>query len=308
MIDESAFRTLDQIAAKLFAAKVFPRTVETPEMAFAILLAGYELGFGPMAAARGITLVSGKVSLGADATVAACARRRDVCVYFSCLESTDDHATYATQRAGAPAPVTLTYTIAQARRAGLAGSGTWRAHTEAMLRARCAAALARSVYPDLVAGVYDPDEAEEIRRTTPAEPVVTAPPLRPRGPSEADVIAAGIERPQRAPREAVQTDDDPERAAIEAEAQHHDTTGADAAECLAADIRGIELPGEAVSVWMAHRKAVEALAPAERKAAWEAICAKVASVGEMNGTRAGATWLKRAVSEEDARRAAEVSA
>jgi hypothetical protein len=37
-----------------------------------------------------------------------------------------------------------------------------------MLRARCGAAIARAVYPDLVAGIYDPDEVAEIVR---AEPV-----------------------------------------------------------------------------------------------------------------------------------------
>jgi hypothetical protein len=33
-----------------------------------------------------------------------------------------------------------------------------------MLRARCGAAIARAVYPDLVAGIYDPDEVAEIVR------------------------------------------------------------------------------------------------------------------------------------------------
>lgn len=163
MIDESTYRTLDAIASRLFKAGVFPRTVQNADVAFAVILAGHELGFAPMAAVRGITLVNGKVSLGADATVAACTRHRDVCGYFSCVESTDERAEYVTHRVGAPSPVTLSYTIAQAKRAGLTSNATWRTHTEAMLRARCAAALARSVYPDLVAGVYDPDEAAEIR-------------------------------------------------------------------------------------------------------------------------------------------------
>ena len=36
-----------------------------------------------------------------------------------------------------------------------------------MLRARCGAAIARAVYPDLVAGIYDPDEVAEITRHDP---------------------------------------------------------------------------------------------------------------------------------------------
>jgi len=182
MITPQEMEMIDTIAQRLFRAGVFPKTVLNADVAFAILLKGHELGIQPMAAASGIGLVSGKVSLGADITVATCARRRDVCLYFSCVESTDKIAHYTTHRAGAPAPVSLTYTFAQATRAGLTSSGTWRAHTEAMLRARCAAALARAVYPDLVAGCYDPDEIEEIQSHDAAPIVEAAPQLPPPAP------------------------------------------------------------------------------------------------------------------------------
>jgi hypothetical protein len=49
-----------------------------------------------------------------------------------------------------------------ARRANLVGRQNWKAHPAAMLRARCAAALARAVYPDLLLGVYEESEGEEI--------------------------------------------------------------------------------------------------------------------------------------------------
>jgi hypothetical protein len=154
---------LERLAERLFKGKAFPDTVRSVDTAFAILLKGWELGMPAMAAAAGIAIVSGKVSLGADATAGACLRHRDVCLYFSLVESTGEVARYETRRAGAPAPVVLAYTISQAKTAGLTGSTTWQKHAPAMLRARCAAALARAVYPDLVAGCYDPDEAAEIR-------------------------------------------------------------------------------------------------------------------------------------------------
>ena len=154
---------LERLAERLFKGKAFPDTVRSVDTAFAILLKGWELGMPAMAAAAGIAIVSGKVSLGADATAGACLRHRDICLYFSLVESTGEVARYETRRAGAPTPVTLAYTISQAKTAGLTGSTTWQKHAPAMLRARCAAALARAVYPDLVAGCYDPDEAAEIR-------------------------------------------------------------------------------------------------------------------------------------------------
>jgi len=142
---------LERLADRLFRGKAFPDTVRSVDTAFAILLKGWELGMPAMAAAAGIAIVSGKVSLGADATAGACLRHRDTCLYFSLVESTGEVARYETRRAGAPAPVALAYTITQARTAGLTESTTWKRHAPAMLRARCAAALARAVYPDLVA-------------------------------------------------------------------------------------------------------------------------------------------------------------
>ena len=162
---------IDTLARRLFQAGVFDAEVKSEDVAFAILLAGFELGFAPTVAARGIRFSRGKVSLSADLTVAACVRHREVCEFMRIVESTDERAVYETKRVGAPAPVSLAWTIDQAKKAGLFRNNVWGAHPAAMLRARCAMALARAVYPDLVAGVYDPDEiAEANRRDEPAAP------------------------------------------------------------------------------------------------------------------------------------------
>jgi hypothetical protein len=116
-----------------------------------------------MASARNIALVKGKVSLSADAMVGL-VKRAAVCAEWHVVDSTAAECTITTTRVGDATPTSLTYTIAMATRAGLTGSQTWRAHPEAMLRARCGAALARAVYPDVCGGLYEPDEAEEIRR------------------------------------------------------------------------------------------------------------------------------------------------
>jgi hypothetical protein len=128
-----------------------------PHDALIVLMAGRELGLAPMQSMRMLGVIKGKVTLAADATVAL-VRRSGECLQWRLVESTATKATYLTQRKGDTEPTTLTWTIEQAQRAGLAGGQGWRSYPEAMLRARCAAALARIVYPDLVAGIYDPDE------------------------------------------------------------------------------------------------------------------------------------------------------
>lgn len=167
MIDTTTIEMLSGLAERLHKAGVFGQEVTSADKAFAVLLKGHELGFTPMASAGSIAIIKGKVSLSADATIALC-KRSPACLYLRLVESSEEVATYETQRHGDPSPTSLSYTIAQAKTAGLTGSQTWRAHAPAMLRARCGAAIARAVYPDLVAGIYDPDEVAEIVRSEPA--------------------------------------------------------------------------------------------------------------------------------------------
>lgn len=301
MITPEELNTLDTLAKRLYSAKVFPRTVESVDMAFAILLAGHELGFSPMASARGITLVSGKVSLGADFTVAACTKHRDVCRYFSIIESNATQATYETHREGAPKPVALTYTFDMAKRAGLTGSQTWRSHPEAMLRARCAAALARSTYPDLVGGCYDPDEAAEIRGDH-AREMPVAPAQEPAQRRANPMEGLGIEAPPKRPQNAEETPAQPIDAAPIAEAPAW-RVALDALQESAPDlatycnaVEALTLPGDAAPVWRKHRDTIGALSKQTKAAAWGVIVARVESLGQ----KGAATWLTKGVKMLDA--------
>jgi hypothetical protein len=120
---------LDTLAQRLFRAGVFSSEVRNEDVAFAILLAGWELGFSPTVSVRGIGFSRGKISLSADLTVAACVRHREVCEYFRLVESTETQAVYETKRVGAPAPVSLPWTIDQAKKAGLIEkNNVWKNH------------------------------------------------------------------------------------------------------------------------------------------------------------------------------------
>jgi hypothetical protein len=153
-----------QLADTLARSNLLPGPLRgKPSDVLVTLITGHELGLSPMQAVRGLHVIDGKAVMSADLTVALVMKRREVCEFFRLTESTDQKATYSTKRIGSD-PVTLTWTIEQATKAGIAGKDNWKKHPAAMLRARCASALARAVFPDLVLGVYDPDEAEEFRQ------------------------------------------------------------------------------------------------------------------------------------------------
>lgn len=129
-----------------------------PSDVLAVVLTGAELGLAPMQAIRGIQIIKGKPTLSADTMGALCKRRRDVCEYLVLKASTAEKAVYETKRVGDPEPTRQEFTIEDARVAGLAGQDNYRKHPKAMLRARCLSAICRTVYPDVVMGLYDPEE------------------------------------------------------------------------------------------------------------------------------------------------------
>lgn len=146
--------------------------VRTQQQAILVMATGRDLDIPATTALRMIYVADfgqgDQISLSADLMVALCLRRKDVCEYFRCLESTDEIATYATKRRGDPER-TATFTIKDKERAGLgavkdgkdASKTNWAKYPRMMLRHRAAAELAREVYPDIIGGFYTADELRE---------------------------------------------------------------------------------------------------------------------------------------------------
>ena len=83
--------------------------------------------------------------------------------YFQLVESTDELCTFETKRKGASKPTQLTYTIEQAKQAGLAERSNWIKMKKIMLTHRAKSGLARLEYPDLLAGLYTPEELRDAK-------------------------------------------------------------------------------------------------------------------------------------------------
>lgn len=130
------------------------------------ILAGQELGLAPMASIRGVHVYEGKPILAADTMVALCLGS-GVCEYFICAEETSSSVTYETKRNGSPQAQRFTWSDEDTKAAGLNTKDNWRLHKRQMRRARCKAVLARDVYPDVLAGCYDPDEEMVAVRSAP---------------------------------------------------------------------------------------------------------------------------------------------
>lgn len=151
-LDEARLLAKIAVDSRFFAVK-------SAEEALVIMLTGRELGLTAMQSLRGIYIVQGRPLVAADTLVAA-VLASGKCEEWQPLENTADRCTIRTKRRGAPAPVTKTWTMADARTAGLVGKGIWSQYPKTMLRHRCAAELVREVYPDVALGMYVPEEID----------------------------------------------------------------------------------------------------------------------------------------------------
>jgi 5'-3' exonuclease len=138
----------------------------TPQAVLSTLIAGRELGLQSMAALRAIHIIEGKPTLSAD-LIRALVIRSGLAQYFRCTERTAERATFVTKRGDDP-EFALTVTLEEMRRAWPKDQAAWDKsgwgkNPADMLVARAGSKLARLVYPDVVHGVYTPEEMQESR-------------------------------------------------------------------------------------------------------------------------------------------------
>jgi hypothetical protein len=222
---DQAFR----MAQILVSSGLTPRGVDTPQKAFLIMAQGRELGLSTMQSLGNIYVVEGKVSLSSD-LMAAMVLKSQVCEYLRVVEMTPERATYAAKRKGG-AEFRFSFSWEDANKAGLTGRATYKANPADMLRHRALSKTVRAVFPDVVAGLYSRDEAEDIvdvtPRTTVAEVVhaaaetATQPALpaatkvRKRAPA-AQVVAPVVQvQPASEPEPVVEQQDDAEQEQAE---------------------------------------------------------------------------------------------
>lgn len=186
------------LATTFAKSSLIPQDLKGKEAdVFVTIAAGMELGLPPMASLRSIHVVKGKPILSADGMVAV-ARASGACEYFRAVDSTDQQATYETKRKGDPEPQRFTFTMQDAKRAGLTG-GNWAKYPKQMLKARAKSILARDVFGDALVGVYTDDEADDFRDP----PAQTAPQPAPVQGFEAPPIDAEIVEEASTPEDAV---------------------------------------------------------------------------------------------------------
>jgi hypothetical protein len=157
-------------ATYLVKSGLCPQAIKTPEAALFIILAGRDLGLSPVASLRNIHIIQGKVELSADMQLSLFASRGG---RFRWLEVSDTAAVIELHAPWLLAPHVSKWTMADATRAGLAGSENYRKYPKAMLRSRTITAGLKDIGFDATAGVYAPGEIGSDETVVEGEEVVS---------------------------------------------------------------------------------------------------------------------------------------
>lgn len=146
-------------------SKLLPAHVKTPEQALTIVEIGREIGLPRIASLRTIILINGMPTV-TPAMMLALAHKRGLVADYK-LEKTDTKATFTFLRKGMITPHVETFTAEDAVKLGLAGKDNYRKQPKVMYAWRAVSATMRIVCPDVIFGLYTPEEMGATIRLDP---------------------------------------------------------------------------------------------------------------------------------------------
>jgi hypothetical protein len=150
----------------LIQSGITPRGIKTPQQVIVALQYGAELGLKPMQAMSTVMVVNGKPALYGDGMLAVA---QSSGVLEDIVETVTGEggamvATCKVKRKGR-SEVVATFSWADAQRAALTGSDTYKKYPQRMLKHRARAFALRDAFPDVLCGVMCDLEAEELTPT-----------------------------------------------------------------------------------------------------------------------------------------------
>ena len=149
------WQVLKQQAEALVASGFLPQSVNSPQKAVAIMTLGRELGVGAWAALSSINVIQGKPTVSPQLMLALINRSGQL----DDMQMRDDGACCTvTMRRKGRTPHTVTFSMQDATAMGLSNKDNWKKQPAIMRQWRAVAAAARVVFPDVVLGLYTPEE------------------------------------------------------------------------------------------------------------------------------------------------------
>lgn len=175
-----------RLAKAICMAQMAPKGLDTPERCMVAIMHGLEIGLTPMSALQRIAVVNGRPVIWGDGAMGL-VRGSGLCEFVrERMDGAGDTrvAICEAKRRGEPEPITRTFGVADAKKAGLWGKqGPWQQYPDRMLQMRARAFALRDGFADVLGGLYIREEIDdahhEPRDVTPKPPAPPAPPPPP---------------------------------------------------------------------------------------------------------------------------------
>lgn len=172
----SSYEEMYRFAKSVAISGLAPKGIEKPESILVALQLGLELGLSPMAALQNIAVINGKPGIYGDAALALVRSSGLLDKYSQRWEGTGDarKATVTVLRRGDAEPITSSFSVADAKAAGLWGkTGPWSQYPDRMMLFRARGFALRDAFGDVLKGLRTSEELEDmprdVRNVTPAK-------------------------------------------------------------------------------------------------------------------------------------------
>lgn len=159
------WRIITEQSQMLLKSGFLPQSIKTPEQAVAIILQGRELGIPTMAALGTINVIQGKPTVSPQLMLALI-NRSGQCENVEVKG--DENGVLCTMKRRGRSSHSEFFGAKEAAAMGLSGKDNYKKQAATMYRWRAVAACARVVFPDVVLGLYTPEEmgAENVNIET----------------------------------------------------------------------------------------------------------------------------------------------
>ena len=151
-----AMQFAETMAASAFCPKAFQG--KPADIVVAVQWAS-EVGLAPLAAMQNMAVINGKPSLYGDGMMALITGHPEYVSHKEWREGDEAFCTIVRMRFGEKVETTRSFSMADAKRAGLDGKGPWRSYPKRMLQMRARGFAARDSFPDALSGVIIKEEA-----------------------------------------------------------------------------------------------------------------------------------------------------
>jgi len=184
---DDAYRFAKMVSASEFAPKDFKGK---PESCLLAIQHGSEVGLSPMQSLQSIAVINGRPTIWGDAALAL-VQASAVCEFvYETLDGEGEQmaAVCQAKRRGYAKPTIATFSVADAKKAGLWGkSGPWQQYPKRMLQLRARGFALRDAFPDVLRGLVTAEEAQDYSTPEPTPAVTVTQPVATPAQPEASV-------------------------------------------------------------------------------------------------------------------------